>query len=252
MKHIIKHFALVILIGTLNACAKSDTYPGTASLIVTNAVAGNSSLMVDLNSKDNPVIGDAPVTISYNAFQEFGNYSGTQTFHLYQYDQSKNLPAYPALFSITLNLPAGNINSLFLAGTTDKTDTLFVKDAPIHFQAADSSMGIRFVNLSPGSGPVSVNMSGVANGSEVASLPYKAITGFKKYPANFSVKSYVFEIRDVASGKLLSSCTINGINDPGTTYYGNAWRNRNFTIVFDGLADPSAGVPQRAFIVNNY
>jgi len=40
--------------------------------------------------------------------------------------------------------------------------------------STDSVAGIRFVNLSPVTSPVSVDIKGLSNGSEVTSLPYKA------------------------------------------------------------------------------
>jgi hypothetical protein len=102
-------------------------------------------------------------------------------------------------------------------------------------------MGIRFVNLSPGSAPVSVDIQGGANGSEAASLPYKSITAFKDYPATPAVSAYTFEFRDLASGALLASYRVNS-----TPYL-------NYTIALEGIPGVGTGATaQAAYLINNY
>ncbi len=95
-------------------------------------------------------------------------------------------------------------------------------------------MGIRFVNLLKGSSPVSINLQGMQNGSEQASLVYKDITPFIKYKATAGINSYVFEFRDAASGNVLQTYTLADINAPGTSAEPNRRRYRNLTIVLMG------------------
>src|ERR1700753_1094251 len=80
-----------------------------------------------------------------------------------------------------LNFANGSYYSLFLAGQSGALDTILVKDSYQNY--TDSSFGCRFINLSYNSNPISVNIKGKSNGSEVASLSYKQNSGFIKYVA---------------------------------------------------------------------
>jgi hypothetical protein len=118
-------------------------------------------------------------------------------------------------------------------------DTLFTTDTPPYHPPSDSTIGLRFVNLSPASAPVSVNITGGANGSEVSSLPYKSITDFNNYPATAAISDYNFEFRDAATGALIGSYDVTGIN---TLLYGfnNTRLHRNLTLALLGLpGDPA-------------
>ncbi len=245
-----KYLTIAIMTIFLFSCSKETARPGSASVTIVNAVAGDTTLIVTLNNPDTVILTHAQVLISYNAALQFNSYSGVQLFHLHEFSLTTGLPEYPALFNVSLNMPAGSINSLFLTGTRYAPDTLFVRDSLPSFQTSDSSMGIRFVNLSPGSSPISVDVQGATTGNEVNSLAYKEITGIKKYPAKSSISTMTFEIRDAATNTLLATCPITGINIPGTSA-ANLWRNRNHTLVFDGLPGNKI-VPQKAFMVNNY
>ena len=245
--------ALATIILLFSACAKYTYPPGTASLTIIDAMATGDTLILTLNSPDTVSTSGGYFYFNFSnngaKYQEYSAYTGTNTFHIHKMIVLE--PVYPALFNTTLDLPVGSIQSLFLTGTTAKPDTLLVKDAPLQLSVADSSMGIRFVNLSPSSRPVSINMTGASSGSEIASLPYKSITGFKAYPTRASVAAYTFEFHDATTGDLLASCMIGNIGNPGT-FTPNPYRNKNITIVFYDATDPVTGLPQSTFIVNNY
>ncbi|HVU94332.1 MAG TPA: hypothetical protein VHE34_03870 [Puia sp.] len=229
----------LLLLATLLSCGKSNSIPGTASLTIVNAVAGSNPLVTNFSGTQ-PIewYSNAP-QIGFGQYHAFNNYSGLQPLALYQYPDT--LPKSSPLFSFTLNLPLNSIRSLFLIGTTGAPDTLVTADAPPYHPVTDSSMGIRFVNLSPGSAPVSVDIQGQANGSEVGSLAYKGLSAFKIYPATSTVTGYNFEFRDAASGTLLASYALTP-----SPY-------RNYTIALEGLPGPGgATVPQAAYLINNY
>ncbi|HEX9513050.1 MAG TPA: hypothetical protein VF939_21320 [Puia sp.] len=231
-----RHLSALLLLATLLSCGKSNPLPGTASLTVVNALAGSNSLATNF-SNTQATSWDA--MIDFGNFQEFSSYSGIQPLALYQVPDT--LPKSAPMFVLSLNLPVNTIHSLFLTGTTSAPDTLLVTDTPPYHAAADSSMGIRFVNLSPGSAPVSVDIQGQANGSEAASLPYKSLTAFRNYSATSVVTGYNFEFRDAASGALLASYTLTP-----AAY-------RNYTIALEGLPGVNTGATaQAAFLISNY
>lgn len=222
------------------SCTKQSTPAGTASLTMINAVVGSSpSLVTNFSGTATPITwyynALKLVYGTWNATYQQGSYSGKQQLAVYRYPDTSSHST--PLFNVTLDLPAGTIHTLFLTGTVTAPDTLFTTDSPPYHPPSDSSMGMRFVNLSPGRAPVSVNITGGANGSEVSSLSYKSITDFKNYPATAGVSSYNFEFRDAATGVLIGSYPVTNINNPGT----NARRFRNLTLALLGLpGDPAS------------
>lgn len=247
----------IVLTGIIGfvSCTREQVKPdGTASLTIVNGLidTGYQSLMLTSNELTGPPQTAVPPILSKavsGGGYEFGFLSGKRTVYLYAVRNDK-LVSGPPLINLDIEFPNGYIGSLFIAGTLDKPDTLLVKDQPVYFPPADSSMGLRFVNLAQGGLPVSVNIKGQANGTEVNSLPFKAITAFKRYAANAAVSSYVFEFRNSGTGELLTSFTISNVNNPGTASP-NLWRYRNFTLVLCG-APGSPYTPLSAVIVKNH
>jgi hypothetical protein len=232
-----RYLAAWLPLAALFSCVKSNNPPGTASLTIVNAVAGSNPLYTNFSTTQALEWYFAAAQISFGSSEEFSSFSGHQQLALYQDTLAQSAP----LYNLTLNLPIGTIHSLFLTGTTSAPDTMTTVDAPPYHPASDSSMGIRFVNLSPGSAPVSVDIQGEANGSEAPGLPYKSITAFKDYPVTSAVSAYTFEFRDAASGTLLASYTISS-----TPYF-------NYTIALEGLPGVGPGpTAQAAYVINNF
>ncbi|MES2331329.1 MAG: hypothetical protein V4539_17125 [Bacteroidota bacterium] len=142
------------------------------------------------------------------------------------------------VFNGNINVSAGSITSLFLAGQSTSVDTITVQDV-IPYRA-DSTAGVRFINLLVNSNPVSINIKGNANGSEVTSLAYKANTGFKNYTALNINASYIFEIRDAGTGTLITSYTL-------TTP-----RFLNVTLCLKGLSGATGTNAPGIMLVKNY
>lgn len=228
----------LLLACSLPSCSKQKTAPGTASLTLVNAVPASATLVTNFTGTDSITWYKSAQKLvygSWNASNQVSAYSGRQRLGVYRYPDTtgKSTP----LYNLVLDLPVGSIRTLFLAGTLTSPDTLFTTDALPYHPFSDSSLGIRFVNLSAGSNPISVNINGNASGSEVASLSYKSITGFKNYAAPATVSHYNFEFRDAATGALLGNLDVTGINNSASN---NVRRYRNFTIAFMGLAgDPA-------------
>ncbi|MDO6434764.1 DUF4397 domain-containing protein [Flavitalea sp. BT771] len=238
----LRQLATCALAGTMLSCAKQHAAPGTASLTLINAVVGSSPSLVTNFSGNSPITWyNKALKLVYgnwNSTYQQGCYSGQQKLAIYHYPDT-SAHSTP-LFSLDLLLPAGTIHTLFLTGTMSAPDTLFTTDTPPYHPPSDSSVGLRFVNLSPGSNPVSINITGGANGSEVSSLPYKGITGFKNYPATAAVSDYNFEFRDAATGALIGNYDVTGIN---SLLYGfnNTRLYRNLTLALLGLpGDPAS------------
>lgn len=224
---------------TILGCHKSSTPVAPVSLNVVNAIATSQPIIPVLGTTDTILYFSNALSIGYGATQLYSPLSGPTILYVVQ--GTDTVPSKEKLFNGTLNLVAGGIYSFFLAGDTTKADTLLVQDhIPLY---SDSSAGLRVVNLSPGSQPISITLNGnPASQMEFSGLGYKQISSFKTYAANSSVvnNQYVFVIRDQASGDSL------------TTYTWNYPLFKNNTLVIAGSEDPTSSTPLLVFSVNNY
>ncbi len=233
-----------ILLGILTtivffSCKKDNSSTaGIASFTIINAVQGSDPFIADPNGADSvAAYFSTTPQIGYGASQEYSLVSGNIPLVVYDIADTVN-----AVFRNTLSLKGNNIYSLFLAGVyssnaQNKPDTVLNIDQ-IPYYGNDSSAGVRFINLSPDSKPISINLAGnPGSQTEFSSLGYKQISAFKTYSAASGVGgSYNFEIRDQASDSLL------------TTYSWNYILQKNNTIVISGLESNGLNL----FSVNNY
>ena len=214
------------------SCTKDNNSPiGTSSLTIVNSIVGSSALVTNFASNLPLQYYNTSQRISSNSYVEFGEYSGNIALSLSQISDTTH-----TVYNGTISLPINTIHTLFLTGTVASPDSFFSTDSPVYHAATDSAVSIRFVNISSGSNPVSVNIRGNAAGSEVTSLNYKGITAFKSYTANSTVASYIFEFRDAGTGALLASYTMSGVNNgTGKNTSTNQFIFKSVTIALTGL-----------------
>ncbi|HEY0175445.1 MAG TPA: hypothetical protein VGC08_03640 [Pedobacter sp.] len=226
----------------LTACSKTDESPKeTSSLTIVNAVSGSSALVPDFSNGRGLKNYKTALQIPTDGFLEFSGYNGTVPLSFSQITDTTKV-----LFQHTLNLPSNGINSLFLMGSVANTDMLLTTDQLPHYLAADSLIGVRFINLSMGSVPVSVNLKGKETVKLADQLDYKSFTGFLPFSAKNTVPatvSYIFEIRDASTAKLLTTYTLSGFT---------AKLSKNVTIAFKGIPAGTGTNAQSAILVNNY
>jgi hypothetical protein len=241
-------------------CLKTMHMGGSASLTIVNAIPNSNPLVTNYESAGPKGATETPLQyfetanqIAYGSTWESGSYTGMTSLSFAQISDT-----LVSIWSGTLNLPVGSTYTLFLAGDTAEVDTLFTTDVTPYYPATDSVVGIRFVNLSTGSNTISINLEGKSNGSEVVSLPYKGVTGFKPYVNNSTIQDYLFVIRDAATGDSLtqydfaqngSSNYGNGLTDPIS---GNLLLFKNITIVLIGQPVVNATVPLSTMLIHNY
>lgn len=226
-------------------CEKAKETEGAASVTIVNTL--NTPLIVNFNEQDSVVFTNGGVNqVLYSQSSlEYALPRGMQRINLHELNTSTTIPTWTRepLSSMRIQLSPGEMWSLFLTGTVDQPDTLLVRDRPLRIPTADSSLGIRFVNLVEGQ-EVAINLTGEAPGSEEAALPYESVTDFRKYAADVTAPSYFFECRNKSTGDLLATAVI---SNPGSVVGSNMWRFRNFTVVFYGSSSSSS-----AFVVRNY
>lgn len=192
------------------SCKKADNriITPSANILVANMVTGGATLTFNTTVS----------TVSNNSSASFPLLAGQNQINL------SNTAVSPAVSYYNQALPTTDaVNySLFLGGASPtQIDPVLITES--YHNYTDSVCAVRFINLSPGSSPISVNITGQSNGSEVASLAYKAYSSFKQYPAKKANSSYAFQIKDATTGNLIASYNLS------TPYF------HNVTIVLRGL-----------------
>lgn len=210
----------------------------SSSLTIVNVVNNAGALVTNFDSNHRLTYYKTATIIDSNSYFQFSGYSGKIPLQLVQYaDTTKQV------LNIDLTITPGSMQTLFLTGTADRPDTILVKDQPPVYSLADSLAGIRFANLSPGSGDISINVLDGNQSVIVKKLPYKGVTTYIPFQdkANVPTKHlYVFEFRDAVSGNLLYSYTLGQLN--GILL-------KNVTIA---LAGTQSNNTLSAMLINNY
>jgi hypothetical protein len=248
---------LIVIFTLLSAisCKKNNaTAQGTAALTVINAVVGSAPLITNFSGSYqlNYSMAQKLSYGSYNAtVNEFSAYDGTARLALYQIPDTTD-HSIP-LYNLNLKLPVKTIHTLFLTGKVATPDSLLLTDNPPYHTASDSSMGIRFVNLSAGSVPVNVTLSTTTTMSEFSNIAYKGSTDFKNYPTIRVISSYTFQVRNASTNAVISSFTFSGINNgTGSNLSNNNYRFRNFTLALIGQPGGTGSASQKLLLINNY
>ena len=246
MKSIVMKFIYIILFSfaghlLFSSCTKdADIVKQVpiSSVTVVNAIVNSSPIIVNFTNADSVAsYFSSAALVSYAGFFEYSVPSGNIPVSIYPLADTTH-----PLFKGTILLKRQSIYSFFLVGINNaqnKPDTVIIEDHIPYHPSIDSTIGIRFINLSPNSNPISVNIMGGMNNTEVSNLPYKDFTDFKLYPATTNTTQYIFEIRDASSSNLLITFTC-----PVSPF-------QNATIVVDGV-NAGGSNSLGAFIVNNY
>lgn len=239
MKKILYTLLSVILLFLGAACKKDDTkYSATSDVFVINAAVGAGSIRVNPGSGGSFSYAKA-ADIAYGASNTYPGFVGNTTITVVSSaDTTKTLAQN------SLNVQP--INTLYISGQSPTIDTMFRVEKNLPYIAgsvinADSSLYIRFVNLSPNSTPLNVNIK-AATSNVTSNLGYKGISDFVKYSAKATSGTYTFEFRDPATNTLLATYPINS----------NSFRYRTIAIIVKGLSGTSSGANAFGVFQINY
>jgi hypothetical protein len=260
-------FILMLFLGLYcvgYSCQKATTAPnvsGVASLTVVNVLPNSNPVIPVINTSSSITWFATAQKVYFGSYNEYSPISGQDTLYAVQNSDTLNIgPKDPGMvFYGILPLERGGIYSLFLCGAdTSSPDYLFATDSLPVFKASDSLVGIRFVNLSTGSNPISINLEGSPNGSEVSSLHYKGITGFKNYFSNSNVTNngYLFVIKDAASSDSLTSYNLQGVglgNGIGlmNPFTGSVLVSKSITIAIYG-SETNVNFPLTVMLIGDF
>lgn len=243
-------FLISLLSLAFVSCKKTEQAPVISHLTLFNAMPGDARLLTSFR-------GTKPLDIYYDArlfyyavFDELGKYAITteeQPLAMYLYPDT--LPTDKPLFDLNLKIKKGSINRLYFTGTIEHPDYLLSTFVPPYHNVADSTFGIRFLNLSYQSKPVNVYLIRNGERKEVEGLAYKGASEYKNYAANLETEDYTFEFRDQETQKLLTTYTTKDVG----VVKDNLLRFRNVTIALIGLpGETTELLKQKPFLFNDY
>ncbi|SRR5579862_1537727 len=223
------------------ACHKSGSVTvAPTALNIINAIP-NSQPIIPILGTQAPIqyFGNAQ-SIGYTGSAVYSPLNGSNTLYIVQNTDTTAIDPKFELFNGTIDLAAGGIYSFFLAGDSVAPDTLFVQDQIPAY--SDSSAGVRFVNLTTGSMPMSVTIEGnPATQAEFSNLAYKTVSSWKKYLSSSAVPGYYnFTIRDELTGDSL------------TSFSWNYALFKNNTLVISGSEVIGSNEPIQVFQMNNF
>jgi hypothetical protein len=204
------------------ACNKNNLSPSSvAAFNIVNASIGSQGLVINFSDTIVPYFAASEYTVGFGSSALFSPLTGKRPLVLTDLTDT----AIPIL-KTNYQLNPGGIYSLFISGSISAPDTIFSKDNIPLYGLTDSLTGVRFVNLSEGSNPLSIDIAGNPNMSVLNSLPYKNISVFQSFPANSTAAAngYAFEFRDGISDSLLVSYPLNIVINKNQTlaFYGNS------------------------------
>jgi hypothetical protein len=232
------------------SCKKTEQAPVISHLSLFNAMPGDTKLLPSFR-------GTKPLDRYYDArLYYYGVFNGLNKYAINKEEQPLAMYRYPdtlptskPLYDLHLKLKPGSINRLYFTGTAEHPDHLLSTFVPPAYNVADSTFGIKFLNLSYQSKPVNVYLVSNGERKEVEGLVYKGETEYKRYAAPVETGEYTFEFRDQETQKLLASYTTNGVGVAND----NVWRFRNFTLALIGLPAETAEVlKQKTFLLDDY
>ncbi|WP_185154071.1 DUF4397 domain-containing protein [Fulvivirga sp. M361] len=215
MKNQYKIIFFCLISGLIIACEDENNIQFPASLKVVHAAENAPALHVNYFGRE--------IIFSDNPMLSFGGSMRTslpsdieRTIFFVSAEDTLN-----QVHQQSVTFQPGDIHTLFLTGDEENIEGTLVRDEPLVLM--DSLVGIRFVNLSPDSGPVSVGLTGQ---TELISsdLAFKASSDFNQLTADNATGVYTFEFKD-ADGEVLINTTIDPVSN------GFVFKNTTFVLM---------------------
>lgn len=225
-----KQLLVYLLVFSLFACHKeAPPSQPSATLTVVNTVVQGQPVKLASHMQ----------TINNNLFAHLGFEPGDRDIYVFPANDS----LYPYYTQSKFAASAYEIHTLLLCGTAVNPDAILLKEA-IPYRT-DSTFGVRFINLAPGSPALKVTLSTSVTTAEFDDINYKKVSTFKSYAATAAAPSYTFQIRRADDETLISSLAISGTN-----LAAGLPRFKNITLILRGIVggSPAAGITR----VNHY
>lgn len=233
------------------SCRKDLLPEATAGVTIVNAVSGSDNLVANFTTNYS-VVGNNPVGM----YVRYRTYAPSHHLTIQVRKQPVLIYKAPAVagqhkpfYELELNPVAGEASTLFLAGSLEQPEAVLVTKLPPYYTAADSILGLRFINLAPDKMPVRIRISGKGTDLAVSNLAYKSVTEYLPVKADASVSDVKVEFFGQVSGVLLKSYTL---KDAGATNLEkNKWRYRNYTMVWLPY-DANGTLAEDPFLIDDF
>ena len=238
MKMNVKYLMLVGLLIFISCADDEDDFPMAASLKIVNAVVDAGTLEVKDFDGNLTFFGSRTIGFGSNVRFTLPINSSRDIIIVQAEDTLNTLLNEPIVLD-----EAGGIYSLFLTGDASNVETMLIRDEYLNYQ--DSLVGLRFINLSPGSLPISVGIMGETE-NLVSGLEYRNVSDFNQLDATTNSVPYTFEFKD-SDGNVLITKTIDPLPPFGTKSV-----FQNLTLVMIGLPNLSGGSDNLSIAVINH
>lgn len=250
-KLILKYLVLCAVLSTAISCSKDENLEGIAALTIVNTLPGADLIITSFTEPNDEKVFSHITAAKYGIYEPV-NRQGipAKQQSLSVYKMPDTLDRNKPLYHITVSPAPNEISTLFLTGTLEQPDQLMLTGTPPHHNVADSLMGIRFVNLSFGSQPLRIKISGPTVNLTQDNLSYKGVSDYAKISAKSNAGDLKIEVYNPSSATPIISYSLNEV---GVIKMDNKWRFRNFTFVVYGLPDASnPKYGQMALMLNDF
>lgn len=221
-------FFVLVITCCFVACEEDDNSPqAISSLKIVHAVTNAPPIHVNyfgenINFAGNPALvfsEDARYTLPANLDRTIVFTSVEDTLN--------------SVYQQSVNFNVGDIHTLFLTGQGENIEGLLLKDQLLTL--SDSAVGVRFINLSPNIGTISVDF-GNESDPVISDLGFRESSDFIKLPATKDIGAYLFEFKD-NEGNMQASANFNPLPRAGRKPI-----FRNITFVLLGLVEDEGGI----------
>ena len=226
MKIVTKISLIVLLISLLVSCEEDEiNVVQTASIKIIHALVNTGD--VEIRNLEGSISNRARNPLRYGRNERYTLPANTVIdFLIVEAEDTLNTFLDETL--VVRN--AGTIYSLFLVGDSSNMESLLIEDVFQNYQ--DSTFGVRFINLSPDSEPISVRRIANDTINVSSGISYQSTSDFEKFSATSVNGEYNFQFLDTF-GNVIASESINPIN--------NGLVGKNITLALIGLFDNGEG-----------
>lgn len=239
MKHVNKTLMMLcVTIIALASCKKSEVGATTtlAALNLVNVTVGSTAVKANFTSKTD-IFASTSTSVAYGTNNAYSLFAGNATPVVITATADTLHPVY----NTPINAAAGSYYSLYLCGQTGAVDAVLMKESfTIH---ADSTFGVRIVNLSYNSGPINMTLSTTPTTNEISNIAYKSVSAFNNYACKGASPALTFQLRDAVTNALLGSQAFTTATLP---------RFQNITLVLKGKVGGTGSSALGLLLVKNY
>jgi hypothetical protein len=247
MKKLINDIILMMtLCVAISSCKKDEeVLQAPATLTIVNGIAGITPLVTNFHNDTKLDYYKTAQQIAAYASVRYTGYVGDYNLGLYRLTDTTKV-----YYQYNLNLEQNSIKSLYLAGTVAEPESFITSEKIPIYKPDENTIGIRFVNLSKGSGLVNVVLR-TPSKILVTNIDYKGVTDFQSVipsvPVGTGLANSIFDFKDAVTGVTIASYTFSYV---ATTL--QPYLNRNITVVLRGVRGATGTSAPGAFQVDNF